>query len=63
MKAIVDSEACTGCGLCPQICPEVFEMDDKNIAIVKVAPVPSGLADKVKESVESCPVSAITIED
>jgi ferredoxin len=62
MKAIVDAEACIGCGLCPQVCPEVFEMDDKNIAIVKVTPVPAGLEDKVKESVESCPVTAITIE-
>jgi ferredoxin len=62
MKAIVDAQACIGCGLCPQICPDVFEMDDKNIAIVKVTPVPSGLVDKVKESVDSCPVSAITIE-
>jgi ferredoxin len=63
MKAIVDAEACIGCGLCPGICPDVFEMDDKNIAIVKLTPVPAGLADKVKEAVDSCPVTAITIEE
>ena len=28
MKAIVDKDTCIGCGLCPSICPEVFDMDD-----------------------------------
>ncbi len=27
MKAIIDQNMCTGCGLCPDTCPEVFEMD------------------------------------
>ena len=36
MKANVDQNLCSGCGLCEQVCPEVFEMGDDNIAKVKV---------------------------
>ena len=39
MKAIVDADECTGCELCTQTCPEVFEMED-DIAVVIVNPVP-----------------------
>lgn len=28
MKAVVDKDLCTGCGLCEDTCPEVFEMKD-----------------------------------
>ncbi|MBE0478404.1 4Fe-4S binding protein, partial [Candidatus Aerophobetes bacterium] len=24
----IDEDACTGCGLCEDTCPEVFEMED-----------------------------------
>jgi ferredoxin len=27
MKAIVDKDLCIGCGLCVDVCPEVFEMN------------------------------------
>jgi ferredoxin len=62
MKAIVDRDACIGCGLCPQICPQVFEMDDENIAIVKADPVPSDAEDDAKQAAEGCPVDAIKVE-
>ena len=26
MKAVVDQDTCIGCGLCPSICEEVFEI-------------------------------------
>ena len=29
MKARVDKDTCIGCGLCPSICPEVFELTDE----------------------------------
>jgi ferredoxin len=29
MKAVVDKDLCTGCGLCEDTCPEVFEMKDE----------------------------------
>lgn len=61
MKVRIDEDICTGCGLCVDICPEVFEMGE-TVSIVKVENVPSEFEEKVKEAVESCPVEAIIIE-
>ncbi len=61
MKAVVDADLCTGCELCVDTCPEVFEMED-DVAIVIADPVPGDAEDDVQESAESCPAEAITIE-
>ncbi|MDL2324966.1 ferredoxin [Ruminococcaceae bacterium OttesenSCG-928-A16] len=61
MKVTVDRGACIGCGLCAEICPEVFEMDEDNIATIISQPDASTMAS-AKEAAGSCPVSAITIE-
>lgn len=62
MKAIVDQEACIGCGICPSVCPEVFEMGDDGKSHVILDDI-SGLEDSVEEAIENCPVSAISKED
>ena len=62
MKAIVD-ETCIGCGLCPQICPEVFELNDDGLAFVKIDPVPPEVEGKAREAADSCPVDAITMTE
>ena len=33
MKAYVDKDTCIGCGLCPEICPEIFKMEDDGKAV------------------------------
>lgn len=61
MKAVVDKDLCSGCGLCADTCPEVFEIKD-NIAIVKVSKIPEDLIESCKQAADDCPVEAITCE-
>ena len=62
MKARGDRDTCTGCGLCCDTCPEVFEMED-DVAKVIGDEVPAEAADKCREAAEGCPVEAITVEE
>lgn len=62
MIAHVDKETCIGCGLCPSMCPEVFEMQDDGLAGVIVDKVPQDVEDSTKEAEASCPVNAISID-
>ncbi len=60
MKAIVDKDVCTGCGLCVDTCPDVFEMQD-TVAVVKVSEIPATAEDCAKQATSDCPVEAIKI--
>lgn len=61
MKARVDKEVCTGCNLCVDTCPDVFEMQG-DVAGVKVDIVPPDAEDSCREAAQNCPVECITIE-
>jgi ferredoxin len=63
MKAMVNRDICTGCGLCAQTCEEVFEMGDDERARVKESIVPKALEKSCREACHDCPVDAITISD
>lgn len=62
MKATIDRPGCISCGICPSICPEVFQMADDGLAEVIVDVIPSGSEGTAEEAKESCPVSVISIE-
>jgi len=59
MKVIIDREACVGCGLCTEVCPDYFEMDKENKAVVKVEPPPKDLEKLCEDAASECPVDAI----
>jgi ferredoxin len=60
MKAMIDKDACIGCGLCPETSPEVFKMEgDKAVVIVET--VPDYAENSVKTAVDECPSNAISI--
>jgi ferredoxin len=35
LKVWIDQDLCTGDGICAEICPSIFEMDDDGLAYVK----------------------------
>jgi len=62
MKARVDEALCAGCGVCVEVCPEVFEMADST-ARVKVETVPPGAEGTCRDAADQCPTEAIKIHD
>ena len=59
MKATVN-ENCIGCGLCPNLCPDIFTMTDEGVAAARDQFSPE-YGPLVREAAQSCPVSAIEI--
>ncbi len=59
MKVKVDTDLCTGCGLCADNCPDVFVLEGE-VARVKVDPVPASAEECVQQAIQDCPVNAIS---
>jgi len=60
MKVTVDKSKCIGCGTCVAIASRSFKLDGSTVVVVEPMDDPE---DKIKEAVESCPVSALTVEE
>ena len=56
------SEDCIGCGVCEGLCPDVFEIGDDGVAHALSEEVPADAEADVQSAVESCPVSAISVD-
>ena len=63
LRVVANRSACCGYGVCAEICPEIFGVDDNGIVTVKLESVPPGLEDKAREGVQACPQSALAIQD
>ena len=57
----VDHDICAGFGECVNLLPDVFDLNDENLAVV-LDPDAADL-DLLKEAAEVCPVSAILLFD
>jgi ferredoxin len=56
------NEECILCGLCADMCPEVFELGDEKSEVI-VEGIPSEQEECCREAAESCPTDAIEIDD
>ncbi len=57
IKKVWIDEGCIACGLCEEICPEVFELND--LATVIEGVNYADYEEQIKEASESCPVEVI----
>jgi len=53
----IDRDECTSCVQCSDNLPEVFQMDDEDIATV--LDQNGGDADAIEEEIETCPAECI----
>jgi ferredoxin len=62
MKATIDHDGCISCGMCIDICPDIFRMGNDEKAEV-YGEINASNEDSAKEARDSCPVSVISIEE
>jgi len=54
---VVDQEECISCGLCVEVCPGVFRLNDRDVSeVYNPTGAPEG---KIQEAMDSCPVQCI----
>ncbi|MCU0680373.1 MAG: ferredoxin [Planctomycetes bacterium] len=58
MTIKVNQDACVGCGLCANMCSDVFKINNDNKSEV----ISQDNMACAKQAAESCPVAAITVE-
>ena len=53
----VDPDLCTGCELCVETVPDVFQMEDDLAMVIN----PTGASDEeIQTAIDNCPVEAIS---
>ena len=60
MKATVNADLCVGCGLCAEICPDVFKMAGEIATVIADAGTPRAETD-CRDARDQCPVNAISL--
>jgi ferredoxin len=63
LRVIADRTACCGYGVCAEICPEIFAVDDNGTVTLKTEWVPAGLEQKAREGAQACPTSALAVQE
>ena len=59
-KVWIEGE-CTICGVCEDLCPEVFSMGDETTSIIDGADLEAN-SDCIQEAADNCPVEIIKFE-
>ena len=51
----IDNSRCCGYGMCADLSPEVFALDDNGFVVAKTTEVPDELLPATEDAVYSCP--------
>ncbi len=59
-KPKVDHDLCIACGICSQVCPEVFDVGPDGKSVVKADADLNAAC--IQDAIDQCPVGAISLE-
>lgn len=62
MIVCVDQNGCIGCGLCANVCPDIFQIGLDGLAHAAKQPEPWQEED-ARRAADNCPVSVIGVEE
>jgi ferredoxin len=63
LRVVANRSACCGYGVCAEICPQVFGLDDNGIVTLKTQWVAPELQKSAREAVQACPQNALEAHD
>ncbi|XVQ14958.1 ferredoxin [Spirillospora sp. CA-255316] len=58
--ARIDTTLCGGHGLCASFAPDLFEVDESGLGVVRMPGVPPELVPDLEDAIASCPAAAIS---
>ncbi len=61
-RIAIDTEECTGCETCVEMCPDVFEFNETDEVAVVIKEEGGG-EECIEEAIETCPVECIHWEE
>ncbi len=61
LKVIINKPACCGYGVCAEICPEVYKLDEHGMVYINSEIVPVGMEELAREAADACPQSALKV--
>jgi ferredoxin len=63
LRVVADRSKCCGYGLCAQMCPQVFKLDEGGLVYLESDLVPAGLEEEAREGAAACPAEALLVEE
>lgn len=60
-KFYIDEDECISCGACVDSCPDVFRMNDDNLA--EIFNMDGASEEEIQDAMDACPVTCIHWED
>jgi len=62
MKITIDTDKCTGHGVCESLAPEIFEVGDEGIVHLLTESLTDDMRSRLEEAVAECPTQALSLE-
>lgn len=61
LQVVIDKDVCVACGACVLAGPDVFDQNEDGQAIMIVDEPDESLRDQIEESIDACPVQALSL--